>query len=156
MIDVKTEAKETYAALAKVLEGYSDVLTVTRDGKTEAKAVTVVISGNRDVKTIAEQKTRYAAIDGRPSDLDGDTSAALVPWVSDSWKSHFKWDGTGAMPEEERKKLREFVAKATQAGAEGALLAAPETKRRGRNCSPRTWTHQHRKLKELEKFLRDR
>jgi len=37
MIDVKTEAKETYAALAKVARSYSDVLTVTRDGKTEAK-----------------------------------------------------------------------------------------------------------------------
>src|SRR5262245_43577148 len=54
MIDVKTDAKETYAALATVLEKYADMLTVTRDGKTEAKAVTVVISGNRDVKAITD------------------------------------------------------------------------------------------------------
>ncbi len=83
LIDVKTDAKDTYAALAKVLENYADILTVTRDGKTETKAVTVVISGNRDVKSITDQKVRYAAIDGRPADLDGDSPSALIPWVSD-------------------------------------------------------------------------
>src|SRR5215207_3316500 len=41
MIDIKTDAKETYTALAKVLEDYADILTVTRDGETETKAVTV-------------------------------------------------------------------------------------------------------------------
>ena len=126
MIDIKTDAKETYVALAKVLESYADLLTVTRDGKTEVKAVTVVISGNRDVKTIADQKTRYAAIDGRPSDLNGDTSASLVPWGSDSWKTQFKWDGSGAMPDDERKKLRELVAKAHKQGRKVRFWATPE------------------------------
>ena len=37
LIDVKGDAKDTYAALAKVLEKYADILTVTRDGKTERK-----------------------------------------------------------------------------------------------------------------------
>lgn len=127
MIDLKTDGKDTYAALAKVLEGYADVLTVTRDGKTEAKAVTVVLSGNRDVKTIGEQKTRYAAIDGRPSDLDGDAPAHLIPWISDSWAKHFKWDGTGAMPDAERKKLRDLVAKAHKQGRKVRFWATPET-----------------------------
>jgi hypothetical protein len=127
MIDIKTNAKETYEALAKVLEDYADILTVTRDGKIEAKAVTIVISGNRDVKTIGEQKTRYAAIDGRPSDLEGDSSASLIPWISDAWKSHFKWNGVGQMPDDERKKLREFVARAHKQGRKVRFWAAPET-----------------------------
>jgi hypothetical protein len=99
MIDVKTNAKETWAVLAKVLAEYADILTVTKDGTTEAKAVTVVISGSADRAGIENAEVRYAAIDGRPKDLDGDQPAHLIPWVSDAWKNHFKWDGTGDMPE---------------------------------------------------------
>ena len=112
LIDVKTEVKTTYAELAKVLEGYSDILSVYREGKSEAKAVTVVISGNCDRDAVMKQAVRYAAIDGRPADLDSDASTALIPWVSASWTSQFKWDGTGAMPEAERVRLKEFVSKA--------------------------------------------
>lgn len=156
MIDVKTDAADTYAALAKVLESYADMLTVTRDGKTEPKAVTVVISGNRDAKALADQKVRYAAIDGRPVDLDGDTPTHLVPWVSASWASLFKWDGTGAMPDDERKKLRELVAKAHKQGRKVRFWATPE--------KVDVWKEllaadvdllNTDKLKELEKFLRD-
>ncbi|MCI0700161.1 MAG: phosphatidylinositol-specific phospholipase C/glycerophosphodiester phosphodiesterase family protein [Planctomycetia bacterium] len=126
MIDIKTNAKETYAALAKVLEKFADMLTVTREGKTEVKAVTVIISGNRDVKTITEQKVRYAAIDGRPADLDGNAPAALIPWISQSWIVLFKWNGTGEMPADERKKLRDFVAKAHKQGRKVRFWATPE------------------------------
>ena len=155
MIDVKTDAKETYAALTKVLEGYSDLLTVTRDGKTEVKAVTVVISGNRDVKALTEQKARYTALDGRPADLDGDAPAHFVPWVSASWASQFKWDGTGAMPDDERKKLRDFVTKAHKQGRKVRFWGTPE--------KVEVWKEllaadvdllNTDKLKELEKFLR--
>jgi hypothetical protein len=155
MIDVKTEAKETYAALAKVLEGYADVLTVTRDGKTEPGAVTVVVSGNRDAKTMAGQKTRFAALDGRPADLDGDSPAALVPWVSDSWKTHFKWDGTGAMPDGERAKLREFVAKAHKQGRKVRFWATPETEAVWKELLAADVDFLNTdKLKDLETFLR--
>ncbi len=126
LIDVKTEAKATYAELAKVLEKYSDILTVTRDGKTEAKAITVVISGNCDRDAITKQAVRYASIDGHPADLDSDVSAALMPWISASWTSVFKWDGTGDMPEEERAKLKEFVAKAHKKGRLVRFWATPE------------------------------
>lgn len=155
MIDVKTDAKETYAALAKVLEKYANLLTVTLDGKTEVKAVTVIISGNRDPKALAEQKTRYAALDGRPADLDGDAPSHLVPWISESWRVLFKWDGTGAMPADERKKLRDFVAKAHKQGRKVRFWATPE--------KPEVWKEllaadvdflNTDMLKELEKFLR--
>jgi hypothetical protein len=155
MIDVKTDAKETYAALVSVLDRYSDILTVTRDGKTEVKAVTVIISGNRDLKTIAEQKTRYAAIDGRPSDLDGDSPAALVPWVSGDWRVHFKWDGTGEMPGDERKKLRDLVAKAHKQGRKVRFWATPETEAAWKELLAADVDFINTdKLKELEKFLR--
>jgi hypothetical protein len=116
LIDVKTEAKTTYAALAKELTEYADMLTVTRDGKTTVRAVTIVVSGNCDRDGIAAEKVRYAAIDGRPKDLDGSDPAELVPWVSASWSSLFKWNGAGAMPDAERSKLRDHVKKAHAQG----------------------------------------
>jgi hypothetical protein len=126
LIDIKTEAKPTYAELARVLERYSDILTVSRNGKSDAKAVTVVISGNCDRDAIEKQAVRYASIDGRPADLESDAAAALMPWVSASWASQFKWDGTGAMPEAERIRLKEFVAKAHKRGRLVRFWATPE------------------------------
>lgn len=154
MIDVKTDAKETWPALAKVLAEYADILTVTADGKTEAKAVTVVVSGNADRDGIEKAAVRHAAIDGRPKDLDGDKSAALIPWVSQSWGVMFKWDGTGDMPEDERKKLTEHVAKAHKQGRKVRFWATPE--------KPEVWKELRRagcdfintdKLDDLRAFL---
>jgi hypothetical protein len=127
LVDVKSEAKAAYAELAKVLAGYADILTVTRDGKTERKAVTVVVSGNCDRDTIAKEAVRYAAIDGRPADLDGTAPADLIPWVSASWGSQFRWDGTGAMPDAERARLKEYVGRAHKAGRMVRFWATPET-----------------------------
>jgi glycerophosphoryl diester phosphodiesterase len=126
MIDVKSDAKETWPALEQVLAEYADILTETKGGKAEAKAVTVVLSGNADREGVEKAKVRHAAIDGRPKDLDGDTPADLIPWVSAEWKTLFKWDGTGDMPEEERKKLSEHVAKAHKQGRKVRFWATPE------------------------------
>ena len=61
---MKTDAKKTYAALAKVLADYDDILSVSRKGKFTEKAVTAVISGNRDQETIKSAEVRHAGIDG--------------------------------------------------------------------------------------------
>jgi hypothetical protein len=126
LIDVKTEARPTYAALDRLLSNYRDILSVTRDGKFEAKAVTAVISGNRAREAITAQQVRYAAIDGRPEDLDSDAPAHLVPWVSARWGAVFRWQGDGPMPDEERARLREFVRKAHRHGRLVRFWATPE------------------------------
>jgi hypothetical protein len=126
LIDVKSDAKPTYAALAPVLARYADVLSGTKDGKFEARAVTVVISGNCDRAAITAGEPRYAGIDGRPGDLDSEAPAHLMPWVSASWGSVFRWRGEGAMSAEERAKLREFVAKAHRRGRLVRFWATPE------------------------------
>jgi hypothetical protein len=112
LIDVKTEAKPTYAAVHEVLARYADLFSTVTDGRSEPKAVTAVISGNVDREGITGQKVRYAGIDGRAGDLSSDVPAHLMPWVSERWGAHFRWQGNGPMPAEERAKLREFVGKA--------------------------------------------
>ena len=126
LVDVKTEARPTYAALDKLLARYADMLSVTRDGKHEARAVTVVISGNRDRETLMGQKLRYAGLDGRPEDLDSTAPADQIPWISARWGSLFRWRGKGPMPDEERKKLKEYVAKAHEHGRLVRFWDTPE------------------------------
>lgn len=126
LIDVKTEARPTYAALDKVLGRYHDMLSATRDGKFAPGAVTVVLSGNRDRETVMNQKTRYVGIDGRPEDLSSDAPAHLIPWISASWGSVFRWKGEGPMPEAERRRLKEFVGQAHERGRMVRFWATPE------------------------------
>jgi hypothetical protein len=154
LIDVKTEAKTTYAALHAVLERYADILSVTTDGRSERKAVTVVISGNTARDAIKNQTRRYAAIDGRPPDLDTDAPAHLVPWVSENWTKLFKWTGDGPIPAAEKDRLREFVGKAHRQGRLVRFWATPE--------KPAVWEELRAvgvdlintdRLAELRKFL---
>lgn len=126
LIDVKTGAEETYAALDKVLVGYADILSVTRDGKFEPKAVTVVLSGNRAKATVTRQAVRYVGIDGRPEDLESDAPADLIPWISANWLLTFRWSGDAPMPEAEKAKLREYVGKAHKKGRLVRFWATPE------------------------------
>jgi hypothetical protein len=156
LIDIKTEAKSTYAALAKVLARYDDILSVTRGGKFEPRAVTAVVSGNRARDTIAAEEVRYVGIDGRQPDLDATVPAHLMPWISDRWPSIFHWQGEGPMPQEERTKLLDFVDKAHRHGRLVRFWATPE--------QPALWKEllaakvdliNTDKLDELQHFLRD-
>ncbi|MDA0814451.1 MAG: phosphatidylinositol-specific phospholipase C/glycerophosphodiester phosphodiesterase family protein [Verrucomicrobia bacterium] len=120
LIDLKSEAESTYAALNDVLSDYKNLLTeFGQDGRIQYRAVTVIISGNRPKETMAKQVVRHAGFDGRLSDLGKGDSPSLVPWISDNYGQHFKWRGDGAMPEEEIAKLQSLVA---QTHAEGKLL----------------------------------
>src|SRR4051794_34430538 len=47
MIDVKSDAASTYAAIKEALKPYEGLLTVFRGDKIEPGAITVIISGNR-------------------------------------------------------------------------------------------------------------
>jgi hypothetical protein len=127
LVDVKTEARSTYAVLDKLLARYADMLSVVKDGKFEEKAVTVVISGNRASTDIAAQKTRFAGIDGRATDLESTVPAHLMPWISERWSSHFRWRGDGVMPLEQQDTLKEFVKKAHRHGRLVRFWDTPET-----------------------------
>ena len=127
LIDIKSDGKSTYEALAEVLAQYEDVFSVVRDGKLEAKAVTAVISGNRPLELMAAEKVRFAGVDGRLSDLDSDAPAAYMPLVSDNWATNFKWRGRGPISDAEREKLSGAVAKAHARGRRIRFWATPET-----------------------------
>lgn len=126
LVDVKSAAEPTYAAIHSLLAKYADILTTVRDGEVERKAVTVVISGNRAEEAIRRQPVRYAGVDGRPKDLALDEPPHVLPWISANWNEQFRWRGEGAMPDAERAKLKDYVAKAHANGRLVRFWATPE------------------------------
>jgi len=157
LVDLKTDAATTYPRLREVLSGYRDILTVFRNDRTATNAVTVILSGNRPWETLAAETERLAGLDGRLPDLDRAFSPHLVPLVSDNWRNHFRWDGTGPFPEAERTKLLGLVRRAHANGQRIRFWAAPDR--------PEVWrVHADAgvdlintdKLAELAAFLRGR
>lgn len=126
LIDIKTEAEPTYAALKRALEKYTGILTVFEGGEIHTNAVTVILSGNRPREMLLGEKKRFVAFDGRISDLGKNLSKGFMPLVSDNWNNHFRWKGEGEFSESERKKLRELVGKAHAEGRWIRLWATPE------------------------------
>lgn len=127
LIDVKLDARDTYNALHRVLAGYTDILTRVQDGQVVPGPVTVVLTGNRDRELLRAQTVRYAFFEGTLNDLNDRELTTLVPAVSASWKSAFRWDGTGHLPAAEREKLRQLAQKAAAQGRTLRLWDAPDT-----------------------------
>ncbi len=116
LVDVKSEAAPTYAALHATLQNYAGMVTTFRDGVAEPGAILVVVSGNRAPAAMAAQSLRYAALDGRIEDLGGQSSSDFIPWVSEDWKKVFTWRWAGPMPDDDRDKLRRLVGQAHAQG----------------------------------------
>ena len=58
------------------------------------------------------QPLRYAAYDGRLSDLESKSPASFIPIISDNWNKHFSWKGDGPMPNDQRAKLEAIIRQA--------------------------------------------
>lgn len=111
-INIKSEENATYRAIHEDLQKYKQMLTAFTPANVKSGAVSVYISGNRPRKLMENEPVRYAAFDGRISDLGSHASAAFMPVISDSWTKHFTWMGIGKMPEAEKEKLYAIVQKA--------------------------------------------
>jgi hypothetical protein len=126
LVDIKSNANDTYVALHKVLSEYEDLITIVDQDKVRQGAITVVVSGNRPIDQMKAESRRYAGVDGRLTDLGSDLPAHLMPMISDNWTNHFFWRGDGEMPANERAKLREIVNKVHEAGRVLRFWATPE------------------------------
>jgi len=126
LIDIKTDAEATYAALEKVLENYRAILTGFDGDLVTTNAVTAIITGNRPREIMLKEKRRLAAFDGRLKDLGANLSPAFMPLVSDNWQLHFKWNGIGPFPESEKQKLRQYVEQTHQEHRRLRFWATPD------------------------------
>jgi len=129
LVDVKSEATNTYIALREVLQRHEEILTRFYTDRTETNAITVLISGNRARELMAVERIRLAAYDGRIADLDSGASRHFIPLISDNWTKLFQWKaGTdeGPISMEEKLKLKELAARAHGQDRRLRLWAAPD------------------------------
>lgn len=126
LIDIKSDGEKTYRALDELLTNFNDVLTHVSDSGIQKRAVVAIVSGNRAMKQIEADPSRFVGIDGRLSDLDSDRPAHLMPLISDHWGRNFKWKGEGTMPESERAKLTKLIEAAHAKGRKIRFWATPD------------------------------
>lgn len=129
MIDIKSDADKTYAKLCELLESYKEILSSYENGKIIKRQVTVVITGKKPYQILKKQHTRLAFIDEDLMKVKQDTlSSGVYQTASCKYSNMTKWDGNGAMPEEDRQRLCAYVAAAHQYQKKVRLWASPEKK----------------------------
>jgi hypothetical protein len=109
LIDIKTDALNTYKKLHIVLKNYKEIFTSFDQGLEKPGPVLAIISGNRPIEYIKNQDIRYAAIDGRFENLNLNDYAIFFPLVSENWNNYFTWKGEFSMPIEEKEKLDSII-----------------------------------------------
>lgn len=129
LIDVKSHADSTWAALEPLLRQYDDVITSWHGDSMTTRPVIAVISGERPLTTLSGQRDRWAALDGRLADLAAThgVPAAAMPLVSDDWKQITKWRGNGAPPNSARRRVEQAVARAHAQGRRLRFWNTPDS-----------------------------
>ncbi len=130
LIDIKSDAVLTYRAIREILEPYKSLLTHFYRDRTDTRAVTVIISGNRPTDLIHSEDVRFAAYDGRLPDLSSKVSVHFMPLISDKWSRYFRWKGTpeeGPLSPSERNTLRWLAKQAHAQGRRIRFWDTPDT-----------------------------
>ena len=124
LVDVKSDGPSTWPVLERQLAAYPELMTVYRQGRVHAGAVTAVVSGNRDLPAMQSATTRWSFYDGRLSDLGKGISPALMPLVSNNW-SAVGYTG-GPFTAAHRALLRSYVDRAHAEGYQIRFWATPD------------------------------
>lgn len=132
LVDIKSDGVSTYEFLNNTLAEYAALspglfTTYTKNEvggyNVSPGAVNVIISGNRPRDYMLSQDLRYAAYDGRKSDIGTGVDAGFIPLISDNWNNFFSgdlaWDGIGTIPDDTKAAMEEI---ASQVHGEGKIL----------------------------------
>ena len=89
ILDIKTDAEQTYKAIKSTLLPFYPMLTHWEDGIEKSNSVSIILSGNRPIQTIKVEKKRWVTIDGRLEDIDKNYTPQLMPIISDKYSKVF-------------------------------------------------------------------
>lgn len=129
MIDIKTNAGDTYTALKPLLEKYRSMLSAYENGRVIPGAVTIVLSGHKPYRSIEREQCRLAFIDEDLRKVSRDSvSVNVFTMASCKYSRLLKWDGTGLISATEKNRLCAFVVLAHRMGEKVRLWASPENK----------------------------
>jgi hypothetical protein len=126
LIDVKSDAGETYQAIETLLEHYKKMLSSYNDGKVTLSAITVILTGNKPHTRLKEAKLRYFFIDQGLLSLGDLYPDGMFLMASTKYSSALSWKGKGTIPEDQRKRLELLTAEAHKQGKKVRLWASPE------------------------------
>lgn len=102
LVDLKTPADESLAALVKLLQPYQDLLAPKGNVK-------VVISGNVPAAGDFEKYPSFIYFDGRPEIAYTDTQLNRLGMISQSFQKYTRWNGEGDLPEKDKKALSKVI-----------------------------------------------
>lgn len=127
MIDIKTEAAETYALIKAQLKEYATLFTRIEAGNEVKGPLMVFLSGNRPIATILEADSHIAKLDGRPDDLGKRYPVSKMPVISQNYGKILNWNGKGKIKKKAKKKLRNLIRQVHAEGKQLRLWAMPES-----------------------------
>lgn len=126
LIDIKTDATETYKELKKYLDKYKSILSKYENGEVITNAVTIVLTGNKPYDAVQKETIRYAFIDQSLTSLDKPFDSSFCFMTSTKYSNVLSWEGKGEIPKAEKEKLIALVNQAHQQGKKVRLWASPE------------------------------
>lgn len=132
MIDIKRNAAESYRLLRQICKQYPQWIThrLVRQDSLIQRPVKVIMSGAKPYNELLQDSVQFMFMDGGFGVLQNtDLNAVLVPRVSTSFRSFFKWRGRGPIPKDELMNLREIVQAAHKKGHKVRFWAMPNKKK---------------------------
>jgi hypothetical protein len=129
LIDIKTNATETYKALKPLLDKYSFMLSECENGKFIERPVMIILSGNKPYDMISDEVKRFAFIDENLMTMQTNNfSLNYSPLASTKYSNIITWKGKGKIPENEKHNLQILVEAAHSQGKKVRLWASPENR----------------------------
>lgn len=119
LIDLKTPAEETLAALVKILEPYKDLLAPKGTLK-------IVVSGNTPAPEKFGQYPSFIFFDGRPEITYTPIQLVRIGLISQTFEKYSKWDGEGSLPEKEKKSISKVIKQTHDLGKKMRFWATPD------------------------------
>lgn len=128
MIDIKSDADNTYHALLALLEKYKPILSRYNSNGMVPGNVTIVISGHKPSTLISNMDSGYVFLDDNLRQITAYNCTELYPIASCKYSRLLKWKGKGAIPLTDILLLKFYVARAHTLGRKVRLWASPENK----------------------------
>ncbi|WP_235294405.1 PI-PLC domain-containing protein [Portibacter lacus] len=114
LIDVKTDALETYDKLKEVL------------GQFKNERIEYVISGNRAIAQMLDDPSRLMSIDGRPEDIGEQFPSDYMPLISQNYNKFFSNRDPSKIDLKEKEAFQKLVNEVHQQGKIIRLWATPD------------------------------
>ena len=123
MIDVKENPAEVLPKLISMLQEH----LICFNRSANAKAVQVIISGNRPKVDTFLDYPLLLQFDGRPSEVYDEETLKHVALISDNFRGYSRWDGTGDLPDADKDKLKRVIKRAHSDNKPIRFWAIPDT-----------------------------